>query len=330
MKSRSQLPSPRTTAPSEPSPQGLAPPKNPFTVPGKNKTDSIGSAESSPENQSVTPPDATTPPIAVLPANRWLVRRRWLRMRAARFFRTTSPGRLIAIYLGLLALAVLTVIFILNASDSQRDSQPRERSSPTQPTAAEKYESLRRQTAILIRDKKLVEAEANLAVMETLQPKNPDIHSHAGAIATQRKNYDEAKHLYEAVLAEKPGDYVAAYNLAEIAFVTKNFPEAERRFQDLTRSRPYDDNLLFRIFLCEFLQDDVKAAKAISLRLSRTGSAPAWYYANAALARQAKKDQEADEILAQARVLYPSESPFYDATFKSLGLLEPSSSRKDN
>lgn len=178
---------------------------------------------------------------------------------------------------------------------------------------------------MLIRDKKLVEAEANLAVMETLQPKGLDILSHAGAIATQRKDYDKARGLYEAVLREKPGDYVAAYNLAEIEFVTKNFSLAEQRFQDLARTQPHDETLLFRIFLCKLLQDQMEAANQISLKFSRTGKTPAWYYANSALARQAKKDREADDFLAQARILYPSEAKFYEATLISLGLLEPSS-----
>lgn len=245
-------------------------------------------------------------------------------MRASRFFRTSPPGRIITLYLGLLAVAVGTVTFFLAIPHSRPVPRPRERRASSQPSAEEKYQSLRRQTAILIRDKNLVEAEANLAVMETLQPKDPDLSSHAGAIATQRKNYNKAKALYEAVLAERPADYVAAYNLAEIAFVTKNFPEAERRFQDLAKIRPHDETLLFRIFLCEFLQNHGEAAQEIGLKLSRTGRTPSWYYAHAALARQENKDYEADEFLAQARVLYPSEVAFYDATFKSLGLLEAS------
>lgn|GEM_PF-1764643 len=52
-------------------------------------------------------------------------------------------------------------------------------------------------------------------------------------------------------------------------------------------------------------------------------------YANAALSRQAKKDEDPDEFLTQVQVLYPSEAEFYDATFKSLRLLECASARTE-
>ena len=251
----------------------------------------------------------------------WAIRTRWLQMRVSRFHRATPLRRITAIYLALLASLVLIVGFAVFGTKTETKLLP-PLTVPEPPSTESKIRSLVQDTITQIMERRLDEAEKSLAALKALQPSHPAILSHAGAIELQRKNYEKAREYYQAVLEENPRSYVANFNLAEIDFVTRDYPEAERRLKILIQAKPTNDFLRFRLFLCALLQDDESRARHVLESIPQGGKSPTWHYATAALLIRENKDLQADELMAQARILYPKESAFYDKTLKKLEIIK--------
>jgi tetratricopeptide (TPR) repeat protein len=251
----------------------------------------------------------------------WAIRTRWLRMRVSRYHRTTPLWLITAIYLGILAASVLVVGFTTFGNRDETKPLPPS-TVPQLPSKDSKIRSLVQDTVTQIMEYRLDEAEKSLASLKALEPNHPAILSHAGAIELRRKNYDKAREYYQAVFDENPSNYLANYNLAEIDFLTHDYPGAERRLKILIRARPTNEFLRFLLFLCALLQDDETRARHVLESISRGGKSPAWHYATAALLIRENQFRQANELMAQARILYPKNSVLYDKTLKTLGIIK--------
>jgi tetratricopeptide (TPR) repeat protein len=178
---------------------------------------------------------------------------------------------------------------------------------------------LMQDTAKLIEQKRLDRAEKNLAELKKLAPDNPTVLVFSGAIKSLRKDYAGARADYSLALKAAPNSFNAAFNLAEVDFVTKNYPAAATGFLNMLDSRPDDEILLFRLFLCELLQSNDAGADSYLGRIPISGQTPAWYYANAARLFHTGKNSDARKLLNSARILYPDKTAFFDASNQLLG-----------
>jgi tetratricopeptide (TPR) repeat protein len=76
-------------------------------------------------------------------------------------------------------------------------------------------------TANLIAAKRLRKAERNIAELKVLLPDNSTVHTFVGAAKSLEKDYAGARAEYARALELNPNSFNAAFNLAEVDFVTK-------------------------------------------------------------------------------------------------------------
>jgi tetratricopeptide (TPR) repeat protein len=178
---------------------------------------------------------------------------------------------------------------------------------------------LMEETAELMGKNKFKQAEENVKELFRLVPENASIHTLSGALKSLQKDFEAARVDYQAALRLNPKSFSAAFNLAEVDFVTGNYTSAQEQFQTLLNARPTDEVLLFRIYLCALMENQPRLAAATLEKFPPVGKTPARQYAEAARLYSEKRAGEARKILSTARVLYPEKTKFFDSSLKILG-----------
>jgi hypothetical protein len=78
-------------------------------------------------------------------------------------------------------------------------------------------------------------------------------------------------------------------------------------FEDMRRREPRNGLVRFKILLCQLLLGQDEEAQKTARSLVPAGSTPAWYYAQAMLARKAGDEASARKHLDAAKAIYESE-----------------------
>jgi Flp pilus assembly protein TadD len=125
-----------------------------------------------------------------------------------------------------------------------------------------------------------------------------------GAILTKLGKYDEARDLFQSILTTDPNYFPAAFNLGEVEFIRGNYAEALELFGGMRRRDPRNELVRFKVFLCQLLLGQNDEAQKMARGLVPAGNTPAWYYAQAMLARQAGDEKSAAKHLSVARSIY--------------------------
>ena len=125
-----------------------------------------------------------------------------------------------------------------------------------------------------------------------------------GAILTKLGKHNEARELFEAILATDPNYFPAAFNLGEVQFLAGNYEGALETFQRIRRRDPRNELVRFKVIVCLLALDRDSEAQKIANGLIPAGNTPAWYYAQAMLARQAGDEKAAQKHLTAARAIY--------------------------
>jgi len=230
--------------------------------------------------------------------------------RIMRFHRRTPLPRLRRLYLGGFAIFFLLALLLFWLGNPAGGP-------PQDPKAA--LAKLMEDTAKLIGQQRLNKAEKNLEKLKALAPQHPTVLTFSGAIKSLRKDYAGARADYSLALEVAPSSFNAAFNLAEVDFVTKNYPAATAQFRRMLDARPQDEILLYRLFLCALLENNTDLANSCLDRLSPAGTTPAYYYANAARQFQNKNIPEARKFLSTAKTFYPGKTAFFDSSNQLLG-----------
>jgi len=177
--------------------------------------------------------------------------------------------------------------------------------------AAEDPLILQRRLAMVLRQStKLYEAgeyQAALDRLATFQgPAANDLSflNLRGAILTKLSQYDEARRLFQSILATDPNYFPAAFNLGEVQFIAGDYESALDSFQRMRRRDPRNELVRFKILLCFLALGRDNEAQKIAAGLIPAGSTPAWYYAQAVLARKAGDQKLAQKHLTAARSIY--------------------------
>jgi len=241
------------------------------------------------------------------------------RLRLRQFHRQTPPGRLLALYLAPAAGVSLVVVGLFVFSSTKPRLQPAPLAKAQGP---QDLRELQNETARLLADNRLDEAQKNLDALDKLAPGTFIVLSHHGAMHMLRKNYPAARAAYSRALEIKPDNYVTRYNIAESEFLTKNYPEAERLFGQMREMNRGDEIILFRLALCAALQDSGERFDRYLKEFPPEGRSPARQYAVAARLLQEKKTGEANRLIQQARIIFGDQTKFYDTTFREMGLVK--------
>jgi len=241
------------------------------------------------------------------------------RFRLHHFHRQTSLRKLLAFYLVPAAIVSLIVgsLFIFS------QAKPRVH-AVTRSLAQGKPDltTLQNETATLLADNRLDEAQRNLDALDKLAPGTFIVLSHHGAMSMMRKDYPAARDTFTRALEVKPDSYVTRYNLAEVEFLLKNYAGAERLFQQMHEMNPKDEIILFRLALCALMQSSLERFDRYLAEFPPGGRSPARQYAIAARLLQDQKAGEANKLIQQARIIFGDQTKFYDTTFREMGLVK--------
>ena len=125
-----------------------------------------------------------------------------------------------------------------------------------------------------------------------------------GAIMTKLGQHDEAADLFRSILATDPDYFPAAFNLGEVEFIRGNHAAALEIFQGMRRRDPRNELVRFKVFLCQLLLGQDDDAQKMAKGLVPAGNTPAWYYAQAMIARKAGDEKTASKHLSVAEAIY--------------------------
>lgn len=223
----------------------------------------------------------------------------------------------------LFALAVLVFSFVgfgvaLYVSLPESTTALEDLNDPTIPQGVV-TKRLMEEAAALMGQKNYKEAEIYVNELFKLQPENASIHTLSGALKSLQNDHEGARAEYQKALQLNPKSFSAAFNLAEVEFVTANYQGALEQFQSLLRARPRDEVLLFRVYICALMQNESILAAETLEKFPSMGKTPARQYAEAVRLYSEKRAGEARRLVDSARVLYPEKTKFFDSSLNLLG-----------
>src|SRR5689334_8905780 len=150
------------------------------------------------------------------------------------------------------------------------------------------------------------EALKQLDAIDARQPDLAESQNLRGVIFMRQGIYDKAEAALHEALRIDPKFWNARFNLAEIPFLRKDWPEARNRFQELLSNNIADlqgeaaQLIQYKILLTYLLEGKENMVDSILAKFELSPDTPAVHYANAAIALQRKNTKEARDWMAQA------------------------------
>lgn len=166
--------------------------------------------------------------------------------------------------------------------------------------------------------KKYDPALKSLLEAEKLQPDSSFIQNLVGAAYTKKKDYAKAKECFDKALSLQPDFFPAEFNVGELLFLQKQYPQALAHFVKMSNNDPGNELLQFKLVLCLLLTDQVEDAQKLVKHMKYPGDGPAWFYSQAALEIKAGHKSQAKEYLATAESIFPGKTSLYAETFQDL------------
>src|ERR671935_578704 len=174
--------------------------------------------------------------------------------------------------------------------------------------------------------------EQALTELDEIDARQPDLaesQNLRGVIYMRQRLYEKAEAaLLEAVRID-PKFWNARFNLAEIPFLKKDWPEARDRFQKLLSANVSElegdaaQLIQYKILLTYLLEGKENMADSILAKFELSPDTPAVHYANAAIALQRKNTKEArDWIVAAEKNFSPQLNKLFAESLYEIGWLE--------
>lgn len=165
-----------------------------------------------------------------------------------------------------------------------------------------------------------VRLQESLETLNDIEKLTGDFHivsNLRGAVFTKMRDFKAARAEFEkAVTLTKTmqrESYYPKFNLAEINFVEKKWPEARKAFSDLLTNSNVPDTgsrrlMEYKVLICQLQEKQPDAAREMAVKFDQyDNDSPAFYFANAAIAFSKDQKEEAEEWLASAGKIYPKE-----------------------
>jgi Flp pilus assembly protein TadD len=147
-----------------------------------------------------------------------------------------------------------------------------------------------------------------------------------GVILMRQCEYESAELVLARAIEIQPNFWNATFNLAEIPFLKRDWPEARRRFEAMIAESPGGieeetrELLQYKILLTHLLEGHEIMAERISGELQGAKDSPAAYYARAAIARAHEERDAAQAAIAAAAEHFPEASnKLYAESFYEIG-----------
>jgi len=150
------------------------------------------------------------------------------------------------------------------------------------------------------------EALKQLDAIDARQPDLAESQNLRGVIYMRQGIYDKAEAALREALRIDSKFWNARFNLAEIPFLQKNWPEARNRFQELLSSNASElqgeatQLIQYKILLTYLLEGKENMVDSLLAKFELSPDTPAVHYANAAIALQQNKQDDAKKWMTQA------------------------------
>ena len=150
------------------------------------------------------------------------------------------------------------------------------------------------------------EALKDLDAIDARQPDLAESQNLRGVIYMRQGIYDKAEAALSEALRIDSKFWNARFNLAEIPFLKKDWAEARNRFQELLSSNASElqgeatQLIQYKILLTYLLEGKENMVDSLLAKFELSPDTPAVHYANAAIALQQNKTDDAKKWMAQA------------------------------
>ena len=162
----------------------------------------------------------------------------------------------------------------------------------------------------LFGQKRIFECLESIRKAHQIYRKSPATLNLQGACYVEFRNFKKATESFSAAQKADPKNRNVLFNLAEIKFVSQEWPEALSSLNNLLDNhgesfrQGMKDLIRFKILLCQLKTDQVAEAKATINALSYKDDTPLFYFGNAAISYHAEKTTEAEQWLARGRRVF--------------------------
>ena len=176
---------------------------------------------------------------------------------------------------------------------------------------------------------KFPEALKQLDAIDARQPDLAASKNLRGVILMRQGNYDQAEAALTEAARIDPKFWNARFNLAEIPFLKKDWPEARKRFEGLLSTGKTDlakeasQLIQYKILLTYLMEDKSNMVDSILAKLELSPDTPAVDYVKAAVALQQKNQTEANDWISAAQKNYsPQLNKLFVESLYEVGWLE--------
>jgi len=176
---------------------------------------------------------------------------------------------------------------------------------------------------------KFAEALKQLDAIDARQPDLAASKNLRGVIQMRQGNYDQAEAALQDATRIDPKFWNARFNLAEIPFLRKDWPEARNRFEQLLSSGESDlakeasQLIQYKILLTYLLEGKDNMVDSIQAKLELSPDTPAVDYVKAAVALKQKNQKEAKDWIGVAEKNFsPQLNKLFAESLYEVGWLE--------
>ena len=176
---------------------------------------------------------------------------------------------------------------------------------------------------------KFPEALKQLDAIDARQPDLAASKNLRGVILMRQGNYDQAEAALTQAAKIDPKFWNARFNLAEIPFLKKDWPEARKRFEQLLSTGKSDlakeasQLIQYKILLTYLMEDKSNMVDSVLAKLELSPDTPAVDYVKAAVALQQKNQTEANDWISAAQKNYsPQLNKLFVESLYEIGWLE--------
>ena len=176
---------------------------------------------------------------------------------------------------------------------------------------------------------KFPEALKQLDAIDARQPDLAASKNLRGVILMRQGNYDQAEAALTQAAKIDPKFWNARFNMAEIPFLKKDWPEARKRFEGLLSTGKTDlakeasQLIQYKILLTYLMEDKSNMVDSSLAKLELSPDTPAVDYVKAAVALQQKNQTEANDWISAAQKNYsPQLNKLFVESLYEIGWLE--------
>ena len=173
------------------------------------------------------------------------------------------------------------------------------------------------------------QALKDLEAIDARQPDLAESQNLRGVILMRQKDYANAEKALAKALAADPKFWNARFNLAEIPFLEKKWPEARKRFQELLSGNASElqgeatQLIQYKVLITYLMEGKDDMVTALLAKFELSPETPAMQYANAAIALHKKNDKEAKDALTAAEKNFsPQLNKLFAESLYEVGWLE--------